>query len=222
MNGFWQTDPATWNGAAQRIGDIRSHAQVTVTGTIRTATAVTVGSSPAWRCTLADGTGEIELLFLGRDRAGRPGAGPPLRGGRAPPVPGRHRGRPRRLVDLESALPALGLTRHDAARRGSGGTMGREGSAMKRSVIGAAAALGSMAILTAAMLPFRHSLSIATTALVLIVPVVIGVVLGGFAVGVLSVVAGFLVYDYFFIPPYLTLWVGAPRRTGPRWSCTWR
>lgn len=81
---------------------------------------------------------------------------------------------------------------------------------MKRTVIGAAAALGSMAILTAAMFPFRHHLSVATTALVLVVPVVIGVVVGGFAVGVLSVVAGFLVYDFFFIPPILTLWVSAP------------
>ena len=28
---------------------------------------------------------------------------------------------------------------------------------------------------------------------------------------VLSVIAGFLVYDFFFVPPYLTLWVGAPQ-----------
>ncbi len=99
--------------------------------------------------------------------------------------------------------------------------MGREGSAMKRSVIGAAAALGSMAILTAAMLPFRHSLSIATTALVLIVPVVIGVVLGGFAVGVLSVVAGFLVYERGSSRP-ISPCGSAAQRTGARWSCTWR
>jgi two-component system, OmpR family, sensor histidine kinase KdpD len=79
---------------------------------------------------------------------------------------------------------------------------------MKRSVIGTLAALASMAALTAAMLPLRASLSIATTALVLVVPVVIGVVLGGFLAGVISVIAGFLVYDFFFIPPYLTLWVG--------------
>jgi two-component system sensor histidine kinase KdpD len=39
--------------------------------------------------------------------------------------------------------------------------------------------------------------------------VVVGVVCGGFTAGVLSVAAGFLVYDFFFIPPYLTLWVGA-------------
>src|ERR1700722_15835310 len=79
---------------------------------------------------------------------------------------------------------------------------------MKRTVIGTVAALVSMALLTGVMLPLRDHLSIATTALVLVVPVVIGVVIGGFAVGVLGVIAGFLVYDFFFIPPYLTLWVG--------------
>jgi two-component system, OmpR family, sensor histidine kinase KdpD len=83
---------------------------------------------------------------------------------------------------------------------------------MKRTAIGTAAALASMAVLTAAMLPIRASLSIAggapTIALVLVVPVVIGVVVGGFGAGVISVTFGFLVYDFFFIPPYLTLWVG--------------
>jgi two-component system, OmpR family, sensor histidine kinase KdpD len=82
---------------------------------------------------------------------------------------------------------------------------------MKRTLLGLAAALASMAVLTAAMLPLRGILSVATTALILVVPVVIGVVVGGFAAGVLSVVAGFLVYDFFFIKPYLTLWVGAPQ-----------
>jgi two-component system sensor histidine kinase KdpD len=67
-----------------------------------------------------------------------------------------------------------------------------------------------MAALTAAMIPLRSNLSIATTALILIVPVVIGVITGGFIAGLISVGAGFLVYDFFFIPPYLTLWVGAP------------
>jgi len=81
---------------------------------------------------------------------------------------------------------------------------------MKRTLYGTVAALASMAILVGAMLPIRGSLSVATTALILVVPVVIGVVTGGFAAGVISVIAGFLVYDYFFIKPYLTLWVGAP------------
>jgi two-component system sensor histidine kinase KdpD len=82
---------------------------------------------------------------------------------------------------------------------------------MRRNVIGLATALGSMALLTCAMLPLRSHLSIATTALVLVVPVVIGVVTGDFLASAVSVVAGFLVYDFFFIPPYLTLWVGAPQ-----------
>ena len=85
------------------------------------------------------------------------------------------------------------------------------GSAVKRSAIGTSAALASMAVLTCLMIPFRSHLSIATTALILVVPVVIGVVIGGFVAGAISVVAGFLVYDFFFIPPYLTLWVGAPQ-----------
>ena len=81
--------------------------------------------------------------------------------------------------------------------------------AMRRHVTGSLAAVLLMAVLTAAMLPLRSHLSIASTALILTVPVVVGVVLGGFLSGVLSVVVGFLVYDFFFIPPYLTLWVGA-------------
>jgi two-component system, OmpR family, sensor histidine kinase KdpD len=59
------------------------------------------------------------------------------------------------------------------------------------------------------MLPLRVHLSTATTALVLVVPVVVGVASGGYLAGVVSVLAGFVVYDFFFIPPYLTLDVGA-------------
>ena len=84
-------------------------------------------------------------------------------------------------------------------------------AALKRTITGTVAAIATMAVLTVAMLPLRGSLSIATTALILVVPVVIGVVVGGFLAGVLSVIAGFLVYDFFFIPPYLTLWVGRPQ-----------
>jgi two-component system, OmpR family, sensor histidine kinase KdpD len=69
--------------------------------------------------------------------------------------------------------------------------------------------LTCIAALTAGMLPLRAHLSIATTALVLVVPVVVGVTSGGFLAGAISVVAGFVIYDYCFIPPYLTLNVGA-------------
>jgi len=75
-------------------------------------------------------------------------------------------------------------------------------------VRGVAVALVVMAVLTAAMIPFRSHLSVATDGLILIIPVVAGVVSGGFGAGVVSVIAGFLVYDFVFTPPYYTPWVG--------------
>jgi len=74
---------------------------------------------------------------------------------------------------------------------------------------GAGAALGAVTVLAAVMAPFRSHMSIATPALVLVIPVVVGVVAGGFVPGAMAVGAGFLVYDLVFIPPYGTLEVGA-------------
>ena len=79
----------------------------------------------------------------------------------------------------------------------------------RRSVAGALVALAGIAVLSALMLPARGHLSLATPALVLVVPVVLGVAVGGFPAGVVAVVAGFVVYDFAFIPPYGTLDVGA-------------
>lgn len=81
---------------------------------------------------------------------------------------------------------------------------------MKRSIVGTVTALASLAVLTGAMLPIRSHLSSATTALVLVIPVVVGVIAGGFLPGIVSVIAGFLAYDFLFIHPYLTLAVGVP------------
>jgi two-component system sensor histidine kinase KdpD len=52
---------------ATRISDVRSQGRVSVTGTIISTQATRIGSSPAYRCVLADGTGELDLLFLGRE-----------------------------------------------------------------------------------------------------------------------------------------------------------
>ncbi len=79
----------------------------------------------------------------------------------------------------------------------------------RRAVVGCVAALVVMAPLVAVMVPLRSHLSIATSGLVLVVPVVTGVVVGGFTAGVFAVLVGFLVYDLVFIPPYFTLSVGA-------------
>jgi two-component system, OmpR family, sensor histidine kinase KdpD len=81
----------------------------------------------------------------------------------------------------------------------------------QRTAIGTVAMLASLAILLAVLLPFRSHLSIAIPALVFVLPAVVGVVIGGFVAGALGAVAGFLAYDYFFLPPYGTLTVRSPQ-----------
>lgn len=88
-------------------------------------------------------------------------------------------------------------------------------NSVRRSLVGAGAALGAMAVLTVIMAPLRSHISIATPALVLVIPVVTGVAIGGFASGAVAVVAGFFVYDIAFIPPYGRLGVGAPENWVP-------
>lgn len=106
-------------------------------------------------------------------------------------------------------------TRYGPAGERYFGVNGREciaGSTMqdvRRFLFGAAVGIGTAAALGALMLPLRDQLSEATTALVLVVPVVAAVVVGGFPAGVAGVTAGFLVYDLVFIPPYYTLSVRA-------------
>lgn len=80
---------------------------------------------------------------------------------------------------------------------------------MKRALLGALAGVLATVALAAVLVPARSDLSIATVALILVVPVVLGVVIGGVAAGVVSVGAGFIAYDFAFIPPYYTMTVGA-------------
>jgi hypothetical protein len=48
------------------IGAARQRAKVDVRGVIRSVDTVSLGGTPTFRCALADDTGEIDLLFLGR------------------------------------------------------------------------------------------------------------------------------------------------------------
>lgn len=75
--------------------------------------------------------------------------------------------------------------------------------------MGSALAVALVVSLGAIMLPLRDHLSVATTALVLVVPVVVGVAVGGFGAGIVATGLGFLVYDLVFISPYYTMSVGA-------------
>ncbi len=69
------------------------------------------------------------------------------------------------------------------------------------SIIGVSVAIA----LAAVMLPFRSQLATATAAVVLVVPCVAGVVTGGLAGGLVTVAAGFLIYDFVFVAPFGTL-----------------
>jgi hypothetical protein len=76
MSTFWFTeqggftDVAPWAGRANPgcIAQLRPRSRALVSGTIRSARTSTVGSSPAYRAELVDGTGRLELVFLGRRR----------------------------------------------------------------------------------------------------------------------------------------------------------
>ena len=82
---------------------------------------------------------------------------------------------------------------------------------MRKDLVGSVVGVASVLVLGFAMLPLRSHISVSTAALILVVPVVVGSAIGGIRAGVASVVAGFLVYDYGYIPPYKTLDVGTPQ-----------
>jgi two-component system sensor histidine kinase KdpD len=67
-----------------------------------------------------------------------------------------------------------------------------------------------LAATTAAMLPFRGVLEEAHVALVLLLVVLGAGAQGGRALGVSAGVASFLVFDWFFLPPYRTLSIANP------------
>lgn len=79
----------------------------------------------------------------------------------------------------------------------------------RRSVAGFGVAAVLVVALTAAMVPLRSHLSVATSGLVLVVPVVASVAIGGFAAGMVATVLGFLAFDFVFVPPFYTLDVSA-------------
>ena len=67
--------------------------------------------------------------------------------------------------------------------------------------------VAGLAVATAGLLPFRSDITVATAALVLVVPVALGVAVGGFSAVPVGVAFGFLTFDFFFIPPYSTFYV---------------
>jgi two-component system sensor histidine kinase KdpD len=81
------------------------------------------------------------------------------------------------------------------------------GSRLRRLIAGWIVTLAGLAVGSAVLLPFRSDLTVATAALVLVVPVALGVAVGGFPAVPFGVLAGFLTFDFVFIPPYYTFYV---------------
>ena len=81
----------------------------------------------------------------------------------------------------------------------------------QRTALGIVVTLAGLAALLALLLPFRSHLSIAIPALAFVLPALVGVLIGGFLPGAVGVIGGFLVYDWFFLPPYNTLTVRSPQ-----------
>jgi two-component system, OmpR family, sensor histidine kinase KdpD len=81
----------------------------------------------------------------------------------------------------------------------------------RRTLMGVVVTVAGLAIVLALLLPFRAHLSDAIPALLFVLPALLGAVVGGFLAGAVSAFAGFVLYDYFFLPPYNTLTVRSPQ-----------
>jgi hypothetical protein len=70
MSTFEFTDATSWGGrpVAHKIADAIPRGRVVVTGIIRSAEVLDRYGTLSYVCLLADGTGEIGLLFLGQRR----------------------------------------------------------------------------------------------------------------------------------------------------------
>ncbi|HZQ76334.1 MAG TPA: ATP-binding protein [Acidimicrobiia bacterium] len=79
----------------------------------------------------------------------------------------------------------------------------------RRMLAGWAVTLVGLAVAAAGLVPVRSGITTATAALVLVVPMALGVAVGGFPAVPFGVVAGFLTFDFVFIPPYYTFYVTA-------------
>jgi hypothetical protein len=72
MSSFELTGASSWGGRplGRQVRDVRPRSRLVVTGTICAAETIDLGGSPTYRIVLDDGTGELELLFLGRRTVG--------------------------------------------------------------------------------------------------------------------------------------------------------
>ena len=126
------------------------------------------------------------------------------------PVPALHRQPATERVGAVWTMPAwrLPATRwpRQHARRAPGGA-------------GLVVAIAGPAAVSAALLPLRQHVSLASVMLLFLVPVVATSVSGGVRPGLLGAVVADVLVNFFFVPPYHTLAVGSAAMSSS-WSCT--
>src|SRR5690349_17723179 len=66
------------------------------------------------------------------------------------------------------------------------------------------AVIGVLALTTLALWPVRETIGLLNIGLVYLIEVVAATILVGRGAGILASVVGFILFDYFLIPPYLT------------------
>lgn len=68
MSTFELSEATTWAGrpVARRVRDALPRTRVVISGRICATHLITLGHSRAYCCTLSDGTGVLDLVFLGR------------------------------------------------------------------------------------------------------------------------------------------------------------
>lgn len=68
MSSFEFTKSSNWGGrpVAWKIADAQARGRVVVSGTIVSVGSKVVGGSPSFTCVIDDGTGQLDLLFVGR------------------------------------------------------------------------------------------------------------------------------------------------------------
>lgn len=68
MSTFEFGQSATWGNrpVARHVSDCLLRTRLITTGTIQRTETINIGGSPTYRCTLNDGSGEVDLLFVGR------------------------------------------------------------------------------------------------------------------------------------------------------------
>lgn len=79
---------------------------------------------------------------------------------------------------------------------------------MRSRLLALSIGVGDSLVFGALMLTLRSHVSATTVALVFVIPVVAGVVIGGLFMGIVSTVTSALVFDFWFLRPYYTLSIG--------------